>query len=111
ALAGILLASAPAGWTAVAEEAAPESELRELALTVGHIDLFDLRYDPAQQGLELRIKDDSELYDAGSTFRAPDTVSIVVDDQLARMDIPAGLPSDYAFLGAPGDVVYHLPFT
>jgi len=79
---------------------------REVVLTQGHIDLFDVTYDPAAGRLRLAVGDDTG---AQKVFRDPSTVTIAVDEDLAATAVP-DLPA-YSFLGAPGDTVYLLPFS
>jgi surface-anchored protein len=94
---------------ALSPSAAAEA-VRTYALTKGHIDLFDVTYDADAEGLRLSVKDDTGLYDPGSTFRDPSDVSIVVDGDLARMDV-SGLPEAYDFLKVDGNTIYTLPLS
>jgi surface-anchored protein len=107
-----LTALALAGGAVAVGLAAPAVAAdRPVVLDRGHIDLFEVSYDPASAGLQLQIKDDTQLHDPGSTYREPEDVTIAVDEELAALTIPEGLPASFAFLGEPGDVVYDLPQT
>lgn len=102
------LATAVGAATVLTFAGSPASAVdREFVLTSGHIDLFDVTYDPAAGQLDLSVGDETGLYDAGKVFRDPGTVTVAVDDERAAVTVP-DLPA-YAFLGAPGDTVYLLP--
>ena len=77
----------------------------EYILDSRHIDLFELTYD---DGLVLKIKDDTHLYAVSTRYREPERVIVNVDAARAAFTVPAGLPPTLAFLGAPGTVVYLL---
>ena len=80
---------------------------RQLVLTKGHIDLFEVTH--ADGGLRLSVKDDTNLYAAGAQYRSPAEVTIWVDTAGSALQVPD--VAAYRFLGNPGDTVYHLPFT
>uniref|UniRef100_UPI0037844847 choice-of-anchor M domain-containing protein n=1 Tax=Pseudolysinimonas sp. TaxID=2680009 RepID=UPI0037844847 len=52
---------------------------RPIALTEGHIDLFEVTYSADAGGLKLSVKDDSTRYGTGSEFHEPEDVTIWVD--------------------------------
>jgi cysteine-rich repeat protein len=79
----------------------------EYILDSGHVDVFDISYDPSD-GLLLQVKDDTSLYDLGSAYRAPEDVIIDVDAALAAIEVPAELPPEFSFLGPQGSVIYVL---
>lgn len=107
-----LTALALAGGAVAVGLAAPAAAAdRPVVLDRGHIDLFEVTYDQTAAGLKVQIKDDTQLHDPGSTYRDPAEVTIAVDEELAALTIPEGLPASFAFLGEPGDVVYDLPQT
>lgn len=87
--------------------AAPPQQLRPVVLDEGHIDLLELTWDADAGALDLRTKDDTQLYGLGTAYRDPEDVTILVDADLARAEVP-DLP-EYSFLGAPGDPFYYLP--
>lgn len=84
--------------------------IRPYALTKGHIDLFEVTYDEAASGLGLKVKDDTNLYDQGTQYRDPATVSVVVDAEESAVDV-SGTSGAFAFLKVDGDTVYQLPQT
>lgn len=63
---------------------APPSELRAVVLDDGHIDMFELTYDTDAEQLVMSVKDDTDLYGLSSAYRPPQTVTIAVDQDLAR---------------------------
>ncbi|WP_244927945.1 choice-of-anchor M domain-containing protein [Nocardioides sp. W7] len=79
---------------------------REVVLTQGHIDLFDVTYDQVAGKLRLAVGDDTG---AAKVFRDPSTVTVAVDEELSATTVP-DIPA-YSFLGEPGDTVYLLPFS
>jgi surface-anchored protein len=106
-VAAVLGCAGPLGLALAPASAAPPLELRPVVLDRGHIDLFELTYDSGAGELDLAVKDETGLYDLGGRFREPDQVSLLVDSDLAAIEVPDS--PDYAFLGEPGDVVYYLP--
>jgi cysteine-rich repeat protein len=80
----------------------------EYLLDQGHLDLFELTYDEASQGLRLRVKDDTGLYQLDRHFREPEAVVVDVDAELAAFTVPEELGPDWAFLGSGGDTIYLL---
>lgn len=90
---------------------AADPERRPFALTTGHIDLFEVTFDAERGGLAVGVKEDTGLYGEGSQYRRAEEVAVWVDQELAALTIPDGLPPEYAFLGEAGDTVFHLPFS
>ncbi|MDR2453824.1 MAG: choice-of-anchor M domain-containing protein [Bifidobacteriaceae bacterium] len=82
--------------------------MRAYALTQGHIDLFEVTYSPAAEGLVLGVKDDTRLYSQSTEYRDPADVSIVVDQAKSLADL-SGAASSFDFLKADGNSVYVLP--
>ena len=82
--------------------------IRDYALTKGHIDLFEVTYEAG--GLQLRVKDDTNLYDRGAQFRDPALVSVVVDGQDSAVGV-SHLSGAFEFLKVDGNTVYQLPQT
>ncbi|MCA0252425.1 MAG: TIGR03773 family transporter-associated surface protein [Actinobacteria bacterium] len=82
------------------------SGVRSRVLTKGHIDLFEVTWNG---GLRLSVKDDTNLYSAGSQYRSPADVTIWVDTGGSTLQVPAA--PGYGFLGNPGDTIYHLPLS
>ena len=84
----IVLATAiaiPLGSAPPAQAAEPS--VRPIALTKGHIDLFEVTYDAGLGGLRMGIKDDTKQYDPGVVHRDPATVTTYVDSELAATDV------------------------
>jgi surface-anchored protein len=75
---------------------------RPFILDSGHIDLFDVTYDEVTAELVVRVKDDTQLYGWTTERRGPQTVTIAVDSATALLELPEGLPPEYAFLGGAG---------
>lgn len=108
---GVVAALVAVGLAVSGAAASAAADERPIVLTKGHIDLFEVTYDPATEALQLQVKDDSELYGEGTQYHDPADVVIAVDEELAKLVIPEGFPESFAFLGEPGDVVYDLPET
>jgi len=83
----------------------------EYLLDSGHLDLFEVTYDPQRQGLVLGVKDGTGLYTLNVDYRPPEAVTVDVDAELAGFVIPEDLGDGYAFLGSPGDTIYVLDQT
>jgi len=77
----------------------------EYVLDRGHIDVFELTYD---DGLVLRVKDDTQLLYGPTTYLEPERVVVNVDASRAVFELPDGLPPEVAFLGTPGTTLYFL---
>lgn len=92
-----------------AAHAAHATQPRPYELTHGHIDLFYVTYDDAADGLRLDVNDDTGIYQDERVVRAPEEVTIAIDETRAALEVPEGLPESYDFLGEPGDIVYSLP--
>lgn len=82
---------------------------RDVVLSRGHIDAFEVTYDQSSSKLVLKVKDDTQLFDKGTVYRDPSTVVIDADHEKAAFTVPEGLPADYAFLGDPGSQLYMIP--
>jgi len=90
-----------------------EAGTRPIALTSGHIDLFEVTYDAALGGLRLSVKDDTKLYDSAVQYRDPTGVAVYVDEALAAADVTgvAGSPLDFLTVGGTVSTIYLLPQT
>lgn len=88
------------------------SQVRPIALTSGHIDLFEVTYDSAIEGLRLSVKDDTTLYSSSVAFRDPTTVGLYIDSALATMDV-SGLAThpqlNFLTVGGTVSTIYMLP--
>lgn len=92
-------------------EPGPEPmDLRPVVLDQGHIDLFELTYDKAGEQLDLRVKDDTRLYDLDAAYRAPETVTVAVDQAMAAFAFEE-IPLGYEFLGPAGRETYLLDWS
>ena len=74
---------------------------RDFVLTHGHVDGFEITYDPAENELVTQIKDDTRIYDATPQFRDPTQVTLAYQDEQAIGTLPAATGS-WSFLGAHG---------
>ncbi|UKJ63324.1 TIGR03773 family transporter-associated surface protein [Cellulosimicrobium cellulans] len=74
---------------------------REFVLGRGHIDGFETTYDAASGKLVLSVKDDTRIYDPGSTFREPGTTTFAYEDERLVTTLPPAT-GGWAFLGAYG---------
>lgn len=84
--------------------------LRPVVLDQGHLDLFELTYDQEAERLDLRVKDDTELYDLDAVYREPETVTVAVDQEKAAFSLEE-VPPGYEFLGPPGRETYMLDWS
>lgn len=79
---------------------------RRFVLDEGHIDLFEVTYDPTLGTVALAVKDDTQLYGPSTFFRDPEDVTLAYDAARVLLTLPEGLPDSYAFLGRAGDTIY-----
>ncbi|WP_205473663.1 choice-of-anchor M domain-containing protein [Nocardioides sp. SYSU D00038] len=86
---------------------------RPFVLDDGHIDLFDVVYDPGASGLRLQVRDDTGLYAPGPVTRAPEDVTVQADAEAAEFVTPSTPPAACGcpFFGEQGTVTWVLPFT
>ncbi|MBI9113633.1 TIGR03773 family transporter-associated surface protein [Sanguibacter suaedae] len=74
---------------------------REVVLSSGHVDAFDTTFDAASGTLVLGMRDDTRLHADGPVHRDPHTVTLAVEDERAKAQLPPAA-GPWSFLGAYG---------
>ncbi|MFC8924200.1 choice-of-anchor M domain-containing protein, partial [Cellulosimicrobium sp. NPDC057127] len=74
---------------------------RERVLTHGHVDGFETTYDAASGKLVLSVKDDTRIYEPGSTYWAPESTTFAWEDERSVTTLPPAT-GGWSFLGQYG---------
>lgn len=102
----------PLGFASPARAAEPS--VRPIALTRGHIDLFEVTYDAGLGELRLGVKDDTRQYLPEVVHLDPATVTTYVDSALSAADVSgllSGSPLAFLTVGGTVTTVHMLPQT
>lgn len=87
---------------------APVSDLdsSDIVLSIGHVDAVAIDYDACRGALSLAVDDNTEPLGNIHVLRQPEHVLLHGSDD-ARIEVPD--VATFAFLGAPGDVIWLIP--